>query len=286
MKRAAPTIFALSFATLAVAAGRASAGDVSAEEIVQKNLAARGGLEAWRKVQTMVWIGHIESGHAPMPSMPFELSQKRPDKARMEIIALTDKSVRVFDGTYGWNVRSSRGRQTILPYNEREVRYAQEGPGIDAPLLHHAAGGATVTLVGVDDLGDRKAYHLSVTTAKGSHEDVWVDVETYLEARVDRFAEVAGGSPRRVSTTYGDYRATEGLQIPFLITTGGGPGATPDRIRIEKVVLNSPLDDSTFGNPAAPRPRHGARSRIAARAQRPSAFSAPAVARAKGGPGP
>jgi len=62
-----------------------------------------------------------------------------------------------------------------------------------------------------------------------------------------------------VSAIYGDYRTVEGLQIPFLIETGGGPGITPDKMQIETVVLNVPLDDSTFGNPAAPHPRNRVR---------------------------
>ena len=79
-------------------------------------------------------------------------------------------------------------------------------------------------------------------------------------------ADGPGGAARRVSATYGDYRAVEGLQIPFLITTGGGPGTPPDKMQIERVVLNTPLDDSTFGNPVAQRPRIRARPGVAPQA--------------------
>jgi hypothetical protein len=30
--------------------------------MVEKNVAARGGLQAWRNVQTMVWTGKIGAG--------------------------------------------------------------------------------------------------------------------------------------------------------------------------------------------------------------------------------
>src|ERR1700722_6833097 len=81
-------------------AGRAPAipASLSAEQIVAKNVAARGGLDAWHNVQTMVWLGHIESTHASVPSMLFMLSQKRPNKMRFEINAMGDKSLRIFDG--------------------------------------------------------------------------------------------------------------------------------------------------------------------------------------------
>jgi hypothetical protein len=55
---------------------------------------------------------------------------------------------------------------------------------------------------------------------------------------------------------YRDYKTYEGLKIPSIIETGTGPSSTPDRMVIEKVVLNPPLDQHTFANPGAARPRN------------------------------
>jgi hypothetical protein len=252
---------------------RAPAVGLSADEIVAKNVAARGGLEAWRKVETMVWLGHIESSHAPMPSMPFKLEQKRPNRTRLEIHVLGDKSLRVFDGVRGWKVRPTHGAPEVQPYASQELKFARDAHGIDGPLIDHAAKGSSVTLAGVDELGGRKAYHLRIRLARGGDEDVWVDTETYLDVRYDRMAEGTAGAPRRVSATYGDYRAVEGLKIPFLITTGGGKDTTPDRMQIETVVLNAPLDDTTFRNPVAPHAPHRARAGFPPRAPASAAVS-------------
>lgn len=278
MKRVAAATMGVGLVAVALAAGWSGAGP-SASEIVAKNVAARGGLEAWRKVETMVWVGRIESAHAPAPSMPFELEQKRPNKTRLRIDALGQRSVRVFDGVRGWKLRPASGRPGAEPYTPQEATFAQAGHGIDGPLVDHAARGDEVTLGGVDEIGGRKAYHLKVRSATGGKEDVWVDAETYLEIRYDRTVDGPAGVQRRVSATYGDYRTVEGLQIPFLIETGGGQGATPDRMQLEKVVLNAPLDDSTFGNPAAPRPRNRAWPGLAPRGLAPTApWIAPSAA--------
>ncbi len=239
-------------------AGRVPGGHPSASEIVAKNVAARGGLDAWRKVQTMVWLGHIESTRAPLPSMAFELDQKRPNKERLQIDALGDKSMRVFDGLRGWKLRGVRGRPQVLPFTPQEVKFAQAGPGIDGPLIDCAAKGNSVTLEGVDEIGKRDVYHLKVRLAKGGDEDVWVDTKTDLDVRYDRMADGPGGAPRRVSVTYADYRTVEGLRIPFLIETGNGQGTTPDKLQLETVTLNAPLDDRMFENPAPAQPRYGA----------------------------
>ena len=83
-------VAAIAVGLMAVSSALASAAEPSAAEIVERNVAARGGLDAWRKVQTMVWIGHIESAHAPVPIMQFKLEQKRPNKTRLQIHARGD----------------------------------------------------------------------------------------------------------------------------------------------------------------------------------------------------
>jgi hypothetical protein len=284
-----------SWATIAIglvvgvpAAGCASGEERSAAAVVARNVTARGGLDAWRRVETMVWTGHIESAHAPAPSMQFVLEQKRPNKTRLQINALGQRSMRVFDGARGWKLRAASGRpEAAEPYGPQELRFAQAGHGIDGPLIDHAAKGNSVTLEGVDEIGGRKAYHLAVRLANGGKEDVWVDTETFLDIRCDRMADGPGGAPRRVSAVYGDYRTVEGLQIPFLIETGGGPGATPDKMQIERVVLNAPLGDSTFGSPAPSRQRNRGWPSISPRAPGPTArSSAPAAASGEGGASP
>src|SRR6266478_9901717 len=128
---------AVGLAALALAGGCAPAAKLSAADIVAKNVAARGGLDAWRKVETMVWIGHIESAHTPLPSMQFKLEQKRPNKTRLQINSLRDKSVRAFDGVQGWKLRTARGRPEVQPYTPQELKFAQAAHGIDGPLFDY-----------------------------------------------------------------------------------------------------------------------------------------------------
>ena len=275
VNRVAAATMAAGLVAMGLGAGRVSAAELSVAEILAKNVAARGGLDAWRKVETTVWLGHVESAHAPVPSMQFKLEQKRPNKTRLQINARGEKSLRVFDGVHGWKLPPGRGRPEPQPFTPQELKFARAGHGIDGPLIDYAAKGNSVTLKSVDEIGGRKAYHLNVRLAKGGDEHVWVDTETYLEVRYDRMADGPAGAQRQVSTGYSDYRSVEGLQIPFVIQTGGGAGMTPDKMQIERVVLNVPLDDSTFGNPAAPHPRTRVRPSVAPQA--PAEAAAPST---------
>lgn len=227
---------------------------LSAEQIVARNVAARGGLEAWRKVETMMWMGHIESAHAPVPGVQFVLAQQRPNKMRFEVNAMGDRSLRVFDGTHGWKLRPTHGRASVEPYSDAELRFEAGGPGIDGVLIDYAAKGSAVEVKGIDEIDKRKAYHLIVRTRAGESQDVWVDTKTFLEIRYDRPAATGAGASRPVSVMYRDYKDTEGLKIPSVIETGVGAGnAPPDRMVIEKVLLNPQLSAETFREPGGPR---------------------------------
>jgi hypothetical protein len=259
MRGIAVAALAAGVVAAALAAGQAPAPQLSLIEVVEKNAAARGGLDAWRQVRTMVWIGHIQSAHAPMPSMQFELQQQRPNKTRFEINAMGQKTVRVFDGALGWKTNAGHdGRPQLRPYTIEETRYAQGAQGIDGPLIDHAAKGIKVTLDGLDEIEGHKAYRLELKLASGETDRLWIDATTFLDIRYDRTpVGAAGGATRVVSTRYRDYKTFDGLQIPSVIETGtsAGPGSAPDRMVIEKVVVNPPLDKRTFADPAAARGR-------------------------------
>src|SRR5215831_15734474 len=136
----------------------AGAPELTAAQIVEKNAAARGGLEAWRRIQTMVWVGHVESADAPASRRSFILEQKRPNKTRFEITADTTD----------------------------ELAFANAAQVIDGPLMDYAAKGVVVTLDGVDEVEGRKAYRLNVRLPSGLRQVVWIDAGTFLDIKYDR----------------------------------------------------------------------------------------------------
>jgi hypothetical protein len=233
------------------------APELTAAQIVEKNVAARGGLEAWRKIQSMVWVGHIERPNTDAPSLPYVLEQKRPNKTRFEIKARNQTWVRIYDGARGWKLRPARnGMPEVVPYTTVELLSAQNGQGIDGPLMDHQAKGIAVTLEGVDDVEGNKAYRLNVKFPSGASNHVWIDAQTFLEVKYDRQSRNATGQTGTVSVYYRDYRSMEGLQIPFTIESGAGTGKLADKMMIDKILLNPPLEDQMFAKPNVPLKRN------------------------------
>jgi hypothetical protein len=231
--------------------------ELTAAQVVEKNAAARGGVEAWRKIETMAWTGHTESSASPGRKLPFLLEQRRPSNVRFELIAEGQKSVRFYDGTNGWKLRAaSNGKPELRPYSADELRYARGAQVIDGPLMDYTAKGGVIALIGIDAVEGRKAYLLDVKLPSGGLHRVWVDAETFLEVRHDREYRNAAGQPAIASVFYRDYRPFEGLQIPVTIETGGMAGRPSNKLMIDRVALNPPLEDRMFARPSTPVSRH------------------------------
>jgi len=238
------------------AAGASPPAPLTAEQIVDKCVAVRGGLEAWRKIGTIIWAGRLESERSPVPSLPFQLEVKRPDKSRFEITEPSQRSLRVVNGVGGWKMKLGQdGRPEIKKLSVEEVKYARTASGLEGPLIDFRAKGSKIELEGSEDLDGRQSYRIGITLATGDHQSVWIDAKSFLESRFDRTTYSSSGSKGVVTVRYLDYKVVEGLALPSVIEIGGAALAKPDRMVIEKVALNPPIDDREFDGLGDPRGR-------------------------------
>ena len=234
----------------------------TAAEVIDRNVAARGGLEAWHRVETMAWLGHLERNTRDAQRIPFVMQLRRPNLTRFELKEQFNQFTRIFDGDHGWKVRpASDGRPETKSFSPEEVNFARTEFVIDGPLIDYQAKGVTAALDGIDSVEGRKAYRLSLRLPSGAERKVWIDTKTNLDIRYDRPATnpLKPGAP--VSVYYRDYAAVDGVQIARSIETGIGAGGSgteaADRLVIERILVNPKLDDGTFAPPAVPLRRGG-----------------------------
>jgi outer membrane lipoprotein-sorting protein len=243
-------------ATQALGAGT----KLTADQLVARNATARGGLEVWRKIDSMAWSGHASSSAGLTQVVPFVLHEQRPNRTRFELTVQNQKAVRVFDGKNGWKLRPvDGGKPDVLPYSDEETRFAQESYAIDGPLMGAASRGGAFTLDGIETVDGHKAYRVVVNLPSGFSHRIWVDAKTYLEVRFEREFRKASGDLAVASISYRDYKAFEGLQLPTTIETIAEEGKPANKLVIDKVLLNPPLDRRVFAKPSVVAGlRHGA----------------------------
>lgn len=253
----------LVIAPAAANAGAARPLATSAEEVIARNVQARGGLQAWRKVDTIAWVGHLDRASLDVQRVPFAMQMKRPNLTRFELKQQFNDFTRIFDGSHGWKIRpAGDGRPETKSFSAEEANFSRTEFVIDGPLIDYRAKGVSAQLDGIDTVENHKAYRLSVLMPSGAQRKIWIDTTTNLDVRYDRPATnpLKPGAP--ISVYYRDYASVDGIKMPRVIETGNGDGAG-DKLVIEKIMVNPKLDDGTFLPPAMPI-RHGNRVRIPA----------------------
>ncbi len=257
-----------------------TAAERAATPIVEKNAAARGGLERWRAVKSLVLSGKLEAGVPRDPvklanaykrsltqmkaearlaaaragraaekqvELPFVMELKRPRKSRVEVTFRGETAVQTYDGTQGWKLRPYLGRRTAEPFNAEEARLAAAQSDLDGPLMDAAAHHERVSLLGTEKVDGRDCYKLEVK-GRGPARHVWVDAQTFLDVKVDGTRHV-DGKDRPVFTSLGDFRPVDGILVPYLLETSVEGVRGSERITVDHVAVNTPLKDGLFGRP-------------------------------------
>ena len=267
-----------------VAAGALHAQDapLTAEQIVSRNIAARGGAQAWQAVQSISMSGTMQAGgnnepvwqHAgkhglepvaqqpPHPArqveLPFSMELARNRRMRIEIQFNGQSAVQIYDGHNGWTFRPFLDRTDYEPYTQEESASAAQQPDLDGPLMNYAAKGSSIQLAGMETVENRPQYRLHITMKDGHTQDLWIDAKTFLETKAEGTPRRLDGETRPVEIAYRDYRSVNGITMPYLLEThvaaGIGPGKTradamTERVLIKEIKVNPHVSDGDFAPP-------------------------------------
>lgn len=238
-----------------------SAPSLTVDQIIEKNIAARGGLAAWRAIRTMTEAGLVDAGSRAKAQLPFKLEMMRPRKSRLEILFNGQTAVQTYDGTNGWTLRPYQGRLDPEPFKADEMKKAAEQQDLDGPLIDHTAKGIRVELAGVEAVEGRPAYRIRFTLKAGPAHNIWIDAQSFLEVKMDQTPRVLDGRAHAVTLYFRDYRNVEGLMIPFTLETAVQDVIGTQKLIVEKVELNPKLADADFGKPESLPPGALARSK-------------------------
>jgi len=230
-------------------AAKAPVPTLAVEQIIQKNVEARGGLAAWRAIQSMTETGKMDANSKGTVQLPFKLEMMRPRKTRLEIVFNGHTAVQTYDGTNGWTLRPYLGRPDPDPYSEIELRKSAEQQELDGPLVDYAAKGTTAELVGVEQVEGKDAYKIRLTLKTKAVRHIWIDARSFLELKIEDMPRILDGKPHNVDTYFRDYRPVSGLMIPFTLETAVKDVVGSKKLIIEKVELNPKLDDMEFAKP-------------------------------------
>jgi outer membrane lipoprotein-sorting protein len=235
-------------AATAVAAATAPAA-LTAAQIVERNVAARGGLSAWRAVNTLTMSGDLEAGGKKNWTLPYVMEMKRSHKSRLEIRFQDQTAVQTYDGVQGWKLRPFLGRDDVEPYTPDEAKAAAGWEELDGPLVDYAQKGTRITLLGTEAVEGHNAYKLKLTRKDGEERNLWIDAKSFLELKIDGEPRRLDGKLRNVAIYYRDYKSEKGLVVPHVLETVIEGGTQSHKMIVEHWAFNEPMDDGLFAKP-------------------------------------
>jgi outer membrane lipoprotein-sorting protein len=237
---------------LLVLASAHTASAQTADEILEKSIAAMGGRAAFDKIKSRSMSGTITL-NTPAGDLPgtIEILNARPNKTRMLIKAdLTQFGAGMleidqrFDGQNGFVLNTLQGNRDITGNQLDNMR------NIDFPhgFLTYKEAGFKVTLQGKEKVGSGEAYVVVMEPKAGSTIRQFIDAETLLPVRFMVKANVPElGTDVEQTTDLLSYRDVDGVKLPFKLTSSSSMQSFT--IDVGKVEHNVTVDEKLFVKP-------------------------------------
>jgi hypothetical protein len=227
----------------------------TADELIAKNLAARGGADKLAAIHTIVTTGELR--FAGDFKLAYKETRERIDPANSAV--RVDASlqgltvVQGFDGKDGWRINPFEGRKDAEKMGADETRELADEGSIDGALLAAHAKRSQVDYLGREDIDGTEAYKLRVTQPDGTVFTYFLDPDVYLEIRILEQRTIRGAE-KETQTDLSDYEKVNDVYFPFSIVSGPKDGADSDRqtITISSAQANADTPASLFQMPAAP----------------------------------
>ncbi len=226
-----------------------TASSQTADELVQKNIEAKGGMEKIKAIKTVRLTGKLDAGGGFTAAVGQE--NKRPNLVRETFTLQGMTQVQAYDGSTAWEVRPFGGRKDPQLMGDDDVRDLLIDSDLDGPLVDYKEKGNQVEYLGHDSVDGDDALRLKVTLKNGDIIYYYLDPDTLLEIRTERREFIRGAVHDSVADL-GSYKPVAGVMFPFSVN--GGPKDDPTQwqsVTYEKIEANLPLQDSDFAVPAS-----------------------------------
>jgi hypothetical protein len=216
----------------------------SADEIVARNLEAKGGEARLDAVTTMRMAGTLTAGGQ---EVPMTIYMKRPNKLLQEMLVKGQRLVQAFDGQTAWVVNPLLGIEQPEVVTGPQAQAMRDQADFEGPLLRYRERGIRVEVEGTGSFEGRRVHRLRVTRPGGQEQRLDIDAETGLEVR--SVMEVnQGDEPVVIETLLSDYRTAGGVTLPYSLRTIVN-GVEQAHLALERIELSTAIDDGLFRKP-------------------------------------
>ncbi len=215
------------------------------QELIESHIAAQGGLEVIRSVESMQMTGEFEMPSFGM-TMPMTITLKRPSKVhvRVDVAAMGAEVINAYDGETAWENNPMQGG--IQKMADEQARDMKERADMDGLLVDYEAKGYVVHYVGEEEVNGSNTKKLRVMRPDSSEIIVFLDAESFLRVKTEtEGTNPMTGARAKTETFMMDYRDVDGMMIPFEMKVVMD-GQAFQNITFKEVKINVEVDDTIF----------------------------------------
>ena len=201
---------------------------MTATDVVNKYFEAIGGKEKAMAVKTTMMVSN-----ATIQGTPLVMTTKAsaPNKTLMTISVMGNTMQKVvFDGEKGY--QEAQGRKTDM--KPEDITEGKEANAIFNDL-NYTSG----KLTRIEPIDGKNTIVLKI-----GNEEIFYDMTSGLKVKSVKTVKTPDGKEVKVPTTYGDYKAVEGIMFPHSIEIKSGPMNL--NFKIVEIKINEGVEDKDF----------------------------------------
>jgi CubicO group peptidase (beta-lactamase class C family) len=228
------------------AADKAETPKIAVDELMTKTIAALGGEENWRRLNSRVTKIEADMIHQGVKATGTTY-EKAPNMAANEMIVTAGgKQIATiedyFDGANGFQKTSFSPPDTMTGERLEDSKISSDFYG----LANWKKNFKEAKIEGTEKVGGEEAYKVVFKPEKGNAVTYFISTKTFLPLK--RNSVVASSTSQQKipqSLTFEDYREVDGVKLPFK-SISSNPGMGDIVIYVKEVKHNVKIDDKRF----------------------------------------
>ena len=177
--------------------------------------------------------------------MPMHIRVKNPDKFRVDMDMMGQKTISAFDGENGWMINPMMGAE-VQDLEGAQLKQAMGQADMEGALYNYKAKGSNIEMLGKVDVDGAEAYKLKLTDKDGGVQTYYINADDYMVSKVESRVEAMGQS-MDVVTKMLEYKDIKGIKMASKIEMDMSMGK--QSVVMEEIKIDEPIDDSLFEKP-------------------------------------
>ncbi|HEX3530054.1 MAG TPA: hypothetical protein VH988_23590 [Thermoanaerobaculia bacterium] len=234
----------------APASGASQASDLTADQLIAKYEAARGGEQKLKGIQSVKMTGKWVNGESSPAPVAVTIA---PGRYLRRIDQGSDVPiVQAVDGQAAWETSPPKGITKPSSMSDKDAARFRHLADPQGPLVNFRAKNNKIEVLGKQSWRSSQVYKLKVTFADGGVNYIYLDAKSFLPVRVVStlyLQHMLMSKEAELEQVYEDFRDVDGVKWPFIEKASAPEVNFATTTSWEKIEVNKPVDASAFKQP-------------------------------------